>query len=104
MRNSAAFVLCILLVISAASTAPVPCRQRRDVKSKEHSEKADKKQYIPMYPSYDSTTYPSSNAATYPSSDSASVMCEDNRPVKVVQIRNLSISEGVIKSSDIVEG
>ena len=105
MKHLAVVVLCLLLVIYEVSLAPVPCRQRRDVKDKEHKKKATKKQYVPMYPSYDSTTYPSSDAATmYPSSDTASVICEDNRPVELVQIRDLSIVNGVIKKSDIVQG
>lgn len=104
-----AVATCLLLILCCVNAAPRPCRRRRDVNEKASNDKtgdiqkndetesqssrdkgqqnADKKQYVPYVPAY----------------NMGDVICEDNQPVQVVQIRDLSITNGVIKKSNIVQ-
>ena len=106
-----AVIVCLLLILYQVSAAPRPCRNRRDVSDKKTDDKTenkendhessgksegkgsqkDKKQYVPYYPA----------APAVPAYNMGDVICEDSRPVQVVQIRDLSIVNGVIKSSNI---
>ena len=112
MRAYAAIV-CLLLILYHVHAAPRPCRNRRDVSDKKSEDKTenkaeenqktkdnedkdkqkDKKQYIPYAPV----------APAVPAYNMGDVICEDSQPVQVVQIRDLSIANGVIKSSNIVQ-
>jgi len=111
MRAYAAIV-CLLLILYHVQAAPRPCRNRRDVSEKksdhktenkaeeqhksedsEGKEKKDKKQYVPYAPAM----------SAVPAYNMGDVICEDSQPVQVVQIRDLSIANGVIKSSNIVQ-
>ena len=113
MRAYAVIVVCLLLIIYHVQAAPRPCRNRRDVsekksddktenKAEEHHKSADsegkekqkdKKQYVPYAPAM----------SAVPAYNMGDVICEDSQPVQVVQIRDLSIANGVIKSSNIVQ-
>ena len=106
-----AVIVCLLLILYQVSAAPRPCRNRRDVSDKKTDDKTenkendqessgkseakgsqkDKKQYVPYYPA----------SPAVPAYNMGDVICEDSRPVQVVQIRDLSIVNGVIKSSNI---
>lgn len=106
MRTYAGIV-CLLLILYQVSAAPRPCRNRRDIKTDGKTEnkndhkssgesetkesQKDKKQFVPYYPA----------ASAVPAYNMGDVICEDSRPVQVVQIRDLSIVNGVIKSSNI---
>lgn len=108
-----AVVVCLLLILYHVHAAPRPCRKRRDVsektsddktehKAEEHQKSAgskdkekqkDKKQYIPY----------ASAVPAVPAYNMGDVICEDSQPVQVIQIRDLSIANGVIKSSNILQ-
>jgi len=108
-----AVIVCLLLILYHVQAAPRPCRNRRDVSEKKSDDKPenkveehhksedgegkekqkDKKQYVP---------YASAMPAV-PAYNMGDVICEDSQPVQVVQIRDLSIANGVIKSSNIVQ-
>lgn len=99
-------IMCLLLILYCVHAAPRPCRKRRAVNEKTSDDKtgnkqdheksessgdkeqqnADKKQFVPYVPAY----------------NTGDVICEDNQPVQIVQIRDLSITNGVIKKSNIV--
>lgn len=100
-------LMCLLLILYCVHAAPRPNRNRRAVSVKtsddkaenkqEHEksddskakgqQKADKKQFVPYVPAY----------------NMGDVISEDSQPVQVVQIRDLSITNGVIKKSNIVQ-
>lgn len=104
-----AVATCLLLLLYCVNAAPRPCRRRRDVNEKASNDKtgdiqkndetesqssrdkgqqnAERKQYVPYVPAY----------------NMGDVICEDNQPVQVVQVRDLSITNGVIKKSNIVQ-
>lgn len=107
-----AVIVCLLLIMYHVNAAPRPCRNRRDVSEKKIDNKTDnkeddhnsgsgdsedkenqkdKKQYVPYVPA----------VPAVPGYNMGDVICEDSRPVQVVQIRDLSIVNGVIKSSNI---
>ena len=106
-------IVCLLLILYHVQAAPRPCRNRRDVsekksddktesKAKQHHKSEDseekekqkgKKQYVPYAPAM----------SAVPAYNMGDVICEDSQPVQVVQIRDLSIANGVIKSSNIVQ-
>lgn len=110
-----AVIVCLLLILYHVHAAPRPrpCRNRRDVsekksdvktanKAEEHhksedsegkEKQKDKKQYVPYAPAMPAV----------PAYNMGDVICEDSQPVQVVQIRDLSIANGVIKSSNIVQ-
>lgn len=109
MKLLFALATCLLLLLYCVNAAPRPCRRRRDVNENGSNDKtgdiqkndetesqssrdkgqqnADKKQHVPYVPAY----------------NMGDVICEDNQPVQVVQIRDLSITNGVIKKSNIVQ-
>ena len=108
-----AVVVCLLLILYHVRAAPRPCRNRRDVSEKKSDEKTenkaeehkksedtqkkekqkDKKQYVPFAPA----------DPAVPAYNMGDAICEDSQPVQVIQIRDLSITNGVIKSSNIVQ-
>lgn len=110
-----AVIVCVLLIVYHVHAAPRPCRNRRDVSeeksddktenkekhhhktedSKDKDKQKDKKQYVPFIPAAVPEAVPAYNMGD--------VICEDSRPVQVIQIRDLSIANGVIKSSNIVQ-
>ena len=94
------------MILYCVHAAPRHTRNRRDVSTKtsdhkaedkqEHEtsgsgdegpQKADKRQFVPYVPAY----------------NMGDVISEDSQPVQVVQIRDLSIANGVIKKSNIVQ-
>ena len=107
-----AVIVSLLLILYHVQAAPRPCRNRRDASEKksdktetkatEHhksedsegkEKQQDKKQYVPYAPAM----------SAVPAYNMGDVICEDSQPVQVVQIRDLSIANGVIKSSNIVQ-
>lgn len=110
-----AVVVCLLLILYHVHAAPRPCRKRREVSektsddknikehkaeehqksgdSKDKEKQKDKKQYVPY----------AQAVPAVPAYNMADVICEDSQPVQVIQIRDLSIANGVIKSSNILQ-
>lgn len=108
-----AVIVCLLLILYHVQAAPRPCRNRRDVSEKKSDDKTenktqehqkaedsedkekqkDKKQFVPFAPA----------VSAVPAYNMGDVICEDSQPVQVIQIRDLSIANGVIKSSNIVQ-
>ena len=108
-----AVIVSLLLILYHVQAAPRPCRNRRDASEKKSDDKTetkatehhksedsegkekqqDKKQYVPYAPAM----------SAVPAYNMGDVICEDSQPVQVVQIRDLSIANGVIKSSNIVQ-
>ena len=106
-------IVCLLLILYYVQAAPRPCRNRRNASEKKSDDKTetkatehhksqdnegkgkqkDKKQYVPYAPAMPAV----------PAYNMGDVICEDSQPVQVVQIRDLSIANGVIKSSNIVQ-
>ncbi|KAL9986808.1 hypothetical protein ACROYT_G001007 [Oculina patagonica] len=106
-------IVCLLLILHHVNAAPRPCRNRRDVsekksddqtenKTEEHQKaddsqnkekQKDKKQYVPFAPA----------VPAVPAYNMGDTISEDSQPVQVIQIRDLSIANGVIKSSNIVQ-
>ena len=99
-------IICLLIILYCVHAAPRPSRNRRAVSEKtsndkeenkqehetsgsgdEGQQKADKRQFVPYVPAY----------------NMGDVISEDSQPVQVVQIRDLSITNGVIKKSNIVQ-
>lgn len=99
-------IMCLLFLLYCVYAAPRHSRNRRAEKEKisdnkadnkqEHEapgsrnggqQRAEKKQYVPYVPAY----------------NMGDVISEDSQPVQVVQIRDLSITNGVIKKSNIVQ-
>lgn len=69
--------------------------------AKVRDEKADKRQYIPGYTTQD-YVYPYNAAGTL--MNTANFINEENTPVHVLQIKDLTIKDGVIRNSNILEG
>lgn len=99
-------IMCLILILYTVHAAPRQRRNRRTVSEKTSDSKvenkqetsgsgsgnddqqtADKRQFIPYEQSY----------------SMADAISEGNQPVQVVQIRDLSITNGVIKKSNIVQ-
>ena len=105
-------IICALVIFYGIHAAPRPLRKRREITDKKTNEndkdkphnnarsrdiskkqKSDngqqykKKQYVPIVPAY----------------ETQNVIREDSRPIQVVRIRDLSISNGVIERSNIVQ-
>ena len=69
---------------------------------KEADDKADKRQYIPGYTQENYMNYPYNTGGML--SDTANFANEENTPVQILQIKDLTIKDGVIKKSNVIEG
>mgnify|MGYP001794203689 CR=1 FL=1 len=74
----------------------------------EQNEKADKRQYIPgcsnIIPGYTNTNYMYPCNTDGSLTDTANLINEQNMPVRLLRINNLTIKDGVIRKSSIIEG
>lgn len=130
MKFTIALLLCVLILVEEMSAAPTKNKKKSEKnkdkasdkstnKKKDTTEKEEKKQYIPgmtstSYGSPDpygntySTGYPSDpyNTGASQFSPQQQQLNEEvfNSPVKLVQIKDLNIKNGVIKQSDVREG
>lgn len=69
---------------------------------KEKDDKADKRQYIPGYTQENDMTYPYNAGGML--MDTANFINEENTPVQILQIKDLTIKDGVIRKSNVIEG
>lgn len=125
MKFTIVVLLCVLVFVEQMSAAPTKDKKKSEKKDKtsdkslnkkkDTTEKKEKKQYIPGMTStsygspYDST-YSTGYAGNPAYNTGASQVDQQqqeevfNSPVKLVQIKDLNIKNGVIKQSNVVEG
>jgi len=99
-------IMCLILILCTVHAAPRHRRHRRAESEKTNDKKVGNKQEISGSGSGDGEQQKGNKRQYIPYEQSytmADAVSESSQPVQVVQIRDLSITNGVIKKSNIVQ-